>query len=169
MKTESTSNPQPRELIQAGYRYALSLTHHHYDAEDLVQQAWMKCYYRYGKIKNRALLYTTIRNLFFDQCRRGKIISFEPIDEDPDAVGPAPEKAAVGISMDLDLLLAHLRLEEREALYLNAVEGHSAQEISRITGKPRNSILSLIHRARQKLIRLASGNAEQASKENNPK
>ena len=30
------------ELVQAGYRYALSIALHHQDAEDLVQQAWMK-------------------------------------------------------------------------------------------------------------------------------
>jgi len=28
-----------RELLQAAFRYAFSLTHHQYDAEDLVQSA----------------------------------------------------------------------------------------------------------------------------------
>jgi DNA-directed RNA polymerase specialized sigma24 family protein len=31
-----------RELLQAAFRYAFSLTHHQYDAEDLVQSAWLK-------------------------------------------------------------------------------------------------------------------------------
>lgn len=35
---------QIRELLQAGYRYALALTHHHYEAEDLVQEAWMRVF-----------------------------------------------------------------------------------------------------------------------------
>ena len=35
------ADDDPHVLVQAGYRYALALTHHHYDAEDLVQQAWL--------------------------------------------------------------------------------------------------------------------------------
>lgn len=42
---------EERNMVQTGYRYALSLSQHHYDAEDLVQQAWMKCIYKYGKVK----------------------------------------------------------------------------------------------------------------------
>ena len=30
-----------------------ALTHHHYDAEDLVQQAWLKLSHRYGRARNR--------------------------------------------------------------------------------------------------------------------
>ena len=33
---------QLSELLQSGFRYALSLAHHHQDAEDLVQQAWLR-------------------------------------------------------------------------------------------------------------------------------
>lgn len=143
---------KPEPLIQAGYRYALSLTHHHYDAEDLVQQAWMKCHNRYGGVKNRTMLYTTIRHHFYDQCRRGKIVTFESIDDHPEPpTGDhcEPTHAAA----DLDVLLAGLRVEEREALYLNAVEGFTAREIAEQTGTPRNTILSHLHRARHKLAR----------------
>ncbi len=136
------------ELVQIGYRFALSLTHHHYDAEDLVQQAWMKLTHRYGRVKNRSLLFTSIRNLFYDQCRRGKVVTFEPIeDHDP----PRVSGAAAGTSDDLDVLLAGLRAEEREAIYLSAVEGYSAREIGELVGAPRNTVLSLLHRGRQKL------------------
>ncbi|MEO0794380.1 MAG: RNA polymerase sigma factor [Verrucomicrobiota bacterium] len=155
MTHPTNSDQDPREVIQRAYRYALSLTHHHYDAEDLVQQAWMKCHHKYGKVKNRTILYTTIRNLFYDQCRRGKIITFEAIDDEID-FNQSPD-SSIAPGMDLDLLLAHLRVEEREALYLNAVEGHTAQEIAQISGTSRNTVLSLMHRARQKLRRLISG------------
>lgn len=147
---------QLRELLQAGYRYALSLSHHHHDAEDLVQQAWMQCASRYGKPDKRSLLYTTIRNLFYDRCRRGKIVSFEPIPEDTEFPDPSNLENSVGNSRDLDVLLTTLRAEEREALFLNAVEGRTAKEIAEMTGSSRNSILSLIHRARKKLTRLVA-------------
>lgn len=155
-----------RELLQAGYRYALSLTHHHHDAEDLVQQAWMQCAHRYGSPHKRSLLYTTIRNLFYDRCRRGKIVSFEPIPDGFEVSDPAHPENAVGHSRDLDILLATLRSEEREALFLNAVEGRTAQEISQMTGTSRNTILSLIHRARKKLAHLVAGGPSPSA--NNP-
>jgi DNA-directed RNA polymerase specialized sigma24 family protein len=37
-----------RGHLQAGYRYALALTHHHYEAEDLVQEAWLRFWCRSG-------------------------------------------------------------------------------------------------------------------------
>ncbi len=146
-----SKDSDPAFLVQAGYRYALSLTHHHYDAEDLVQQAWMKCQHRYGGVKNRTLLYTTIRHLFYDQCRRGKIVVFESIDGHPEP--QADHSQHTHASADLDVLLAGLRTEEREAIFLNAVEGYTAREIAEQTGSPRNTILSHLHRARHKLAR----------------
>lgn len=47
---------QTKEAIQAGYRYALALTHHHFEAEDLVQEAWMRTLSRYGKLPVRTVL-----------------------------------------------------------------------------------------------------------------
>lgn len=149
-----------RELLQAGFRYALSLSHHHHDAEDLVQQAWMKCANKYGDVKNRTMIYTTIRNLFYDRCRRGKIISFEPIPDGFDTVDSSSGENCVGESGDLEVLLAQLKSNEREALYLNAVEGRTAQEIADLTGSPRNTILSTIHRARKKLAQFVGQGPE---------
>jgi RNA polymerase sigma-70 factor (ECF subfamily) len=45
--------------------------------------------------------------------------------------------------------------EEREALFLHEVEGYSASEISRMIGEPRGTVLSLMHRGRQRLLRMA--------------
>jgi RNA polymerase sigma-70 factor (ECF subfamily) len=51
----------------------------------------------------------------------------------------------------MEALLAGLRTPEREALYLNVVEGYTAKEIGRLTDTSRNTVLSLIHRAKEKL------------------
>ncbi len=64
--------------IQAGYRYALSLTHNNHNAEDIVQEACLKIYKKMGRIENKSLLFVTIRNLFIDRYRREQIIRFEP-------------------------------------------------------------------------------------------
>ncbi len=149
--SDQTQKPQlsDTELVQAGYRYALSIVRHHQDAEDLVQQAWMKLQRAYGGVDGTPVLFRTIRNLFYDQKRRSKIVQFEPLDSTPER----GKSEATGVSMDMELLMEKLRPEEREALYLNVVEGYTASEIANQTGSPRGTILSHIHRARQKLAK----------------
>ncbi len=151
----TTAKPKPRqelsdaELVQAGYRYALSIARHHQDAEDLAQQAWMKLVRAYGKVEGTPVLFRAIRNLFYDQKRRSKIVQFEPLEFHPENGKSEPK----GISLDMELLMSRLRPEESEALFLNVVEGYTASEISEKTGTPRGTILSHIHRARQKLAK----------------
>ena len=139
-----------RELLDHGYCYALSLAHDKDDAADIVQEAFCRLYRKYGKVSSKAVLFTTVRNLFFDRCRRPKLVIY--MDE-LESVEQAPARSASepGTALDLDELLAHLRPEEREALYLNAVKGYSASEIAKLTGQPRNTVLSLMHRSKKKL------------------
>lgn len=148
-----TAAMDERALVQAGFRYALALRHQRQDAEDLVQEACMRLYQRFGCLPDRPLLFTTIRNIHIDQYRREKLVLFEPL---PDLdIGPG---ASADPALEADLTvaaleapLARLRLEEREALYLSAVEEYTASEIAQLTQRSRGTILSLIHRARQKL------------------
>src|SRR5947209_6759184 len=69
------------ERLQKGYRYALALTHHPEDAQDLVHEAWLNLCRRYGQVESNAVLFTAVRNLFVDQCRRKKVVQFESLDE----------------------------------------------------------------------------------------
>ena len=142
------------ETLQAGYRYALSLTHHHYEAEDLVQEAWIRVWRKYGTRSTRALFFAAVRNRFVDGVRRGQVLSFSGLEDDDGAAvtdGRVSGGRSAGASLDMDVLLAYLRPEEREALYLNIVEGFTAKEIGRMTGEPRGTVLSRIQRAREKL------------------
>lgn len=130
-----------REHLQAGYRYALALTHHHYEAEDLVQEAWLRVWRKYGKRSTRGLLLTAVRNRFVDGLRRGRLATFEPV-EGHDLAENRPEGAPPGGATDLDVVLAHLKAEEREAIYLNLVEGQTASEIAALTGTTRGTVLT---------------------------
>lgn len=140
---------EAKEAIQAGYRYGLALTHHHFEAEDLVQEAWMRILSRYGRLPARTVLYTTIRHIFIDRCRRSNIVTFESLEDHAEPTGR--DEDVPGGSLDLDVILAGLRSEEREALYLNAVEGLSAAEIADLTRQPRNTVLSLLHRGKRRI------------------
>ena len=145
---------QFRELAQSGFRYALSLAHHHHDAEDLAQQAWLKLQRNGSSPIVPGPLFKTIRNLFIDSLRRKGIIEFETLSEETLL---AEESASEpGVTGDLDYLLGKLKAGDRELLYLHCVEGYTAQEISDLIGRPRGTILSSINRAKAKLRELAA-------------
>lgn len=151
-----------RELLQSGYRYALSLTGDPGEAEDLAQQGWLRLFKRYGgarrPARKRAMsassMFTTVRRLFIDRYRRDRrvsLVALEDLAEEPrDLPMPSVDK------VDMERLLAGLRSVEREALYLHAVEGYTAAEIAELTGQSRGTVLSLIYRARQKLAQGAA-------------
>lgn len=142
------------ELLQGGYRYALSLSHHKANAEDLVQEACLKLFRRYGEIRSRSLLFVAIRRLYIDRLRQPHLV---PPEELPTLEEPAnPITAENGTSEDLNLLLSQLRPVEREALYLHHVEGYTAQEIADLTGGSRNTVLSLLNRGLRKLQNASS-------------
>lgn len=148
--SEGTERRSPStELLQRGFRYALSLTHHAQDAEDLVQDAWLKLTRNYGEVSSRNVLFVAIRNGFIDLLRRRKGRDFVSIDDlRPEATGTALER---GGAADLETILQQLRPVEREVLYLHHVEGYTAEEVGQITAVPRNTVLSMLSRAMKKL------------------
>jgi RNA polymerase sigma-70 factor (ECF subfamily) len=147
----TTPNPTDAERLQSGYRYALALTHHPEDAQDLVQEAWLNLCRRYGGVESNALLFTAVRNLFVDQCRRKKIVQFESLDQPESPELPPINDDEPGLKGDLEALLAVLRPVERETVFLHYYQGHTAEEIAQLTSQPRGTVLSLLHRAIAKL------------------
>ncbi len=139
------------ELLQSAFRYALALTHHPEDAEDLVHEAWMNLRDSYGGVESRAVLIVSVRNLFIDQCRRRRIVHFESLDDLETCDTPTEDALEPGLQGDLDTLLAVLRPAARETIFLYYHHGYTAEEISQITGQPRNTVLSILRRAIQKV------------------
>ncbi|MEM7133527.1 MAG: RNA polymerase sigma factor [Chloroflexota bacterium] len=139
------------ELLHRGYRYSLSLTHNSEMAQDILQEACLKISRRGGPWNVRYLV-TTIRNTYIDQYRRASKLHFIPLD-DADLVDDIDITLHL-VDPQLELALAQLRDEERELLYLSAVEGYSASEIAKHTKRPRGTILSALHRAKKKLQKL---------------
>ena len=145
-----TDESQLKDLLQRGYRYALSLTHEPDQAEDLVQDAALSISRRGGPW-NMPFLITIIRNRFIDVYRRKKLVPFESLDEvayDTYVDDSLPEP----VDHDhLDAILGGLKPSEREILYLSAVEEYTTAEIAEMTGRPRGTVLSLLHRTKLKL------------------
>ncbi len=139
---------EDRELLQSGFRYALSLTHNEHEAEDLVQDVWLKLYINSNNEKSKPLFFTAIRNLFIDRYRRKNLIAMEQLDENE----VIDEKLPDITNKDIEKCLEKLRPEEREVLFLNGVEEYTAEEIAGITMQSRSTVLSLLSRGKKKFI-----------------
>ncbi len=165
MKQDPRNSPADLEdFLHRGFRYALSLAHDEALAEDLVQDACMKMLGT-GKPWHKGYFFTTIRNRYIDIYRRSKKLDVYSLDEkteterSPYLAVVTDNEADISNADALEKALAQLRTPEREAIYLSAVEGYTAKEISRLTKTPRNTVLSHIHRARHKLAAML-GDAE---------
>jgi len=147
------------DLLQRGFRFAFSLAHDRATAEDLLQEAWLAVLQTRGPWK-RSYLFTTIRNLFIDQWRRRKLVVMEPLQGNEDTRSAAPQEVWVNDPPvcarrdELEAALGRLKPEERNALYLSAVEGYTAREIGEMLSRPRGSVLSMMHRSRKKLRKM---------------
>jgi len=139
------------DLLQGAYRYAMSLSGRHHDAQDLAQQAAFKLIRRYGSLKNRSLVFKTVRNLYIDKYRRTKGKEVVPLHDaelgNLLAFESGPDQ---GDKLDLAHVLSLLDFEERELLYLHYVEGYTAAEIGTLLETSRNTILSRLSRTRKK-------------------
>lgn len=146
------------ELLQHGYRYALSLTHEQMAAEDLLQDAWVAVLQAQGP-RNKQYLFSAIRSRFVNRCKRNNLVVIVPLSEEDGCEAletwvQEEEFPVVGDDCKLEEMLSLLRPVERESLYLSVVEGYTAQEIAQLTLQPRGTVLSLLSRTRQKLRRI---------------
>ena len=151
------------DLSQRCYRFALSLTHNTALAEDLVQDAWVSTLKAKGEWNHR-YLFRAIRTRFIDWLRKHKKISFHEFEkEPPDTSGRYWELALDVKSMEigdenLDRALRRLNPDERNILFLFAVEDYSAAEIASLVERPRGTILSILSRARKKVADIRESN-----------
>ena len=120
------------------YRVAYTYMKNRYDAEDAVQEAFLRL------IRARAWLIRTVSNVCRDQLR-SKSRQHEDLDDHAELA--APEQG------DSALLAAVLALPEkyRIVLYLYGVEGYSVREIAALLRRPPNTIKTRLSRAREML------------------
>ena len=169
-RSSSTAEAVPASFEQEAlaflnrlYAAALRLTRHSADAEDLVQETYLRAFssaHQYQPGTNlRGWLFTILHNTHLNQ-RRDR--ARDPVEADSDAVelasnaadGPAsPEDQLLRATLDADLRDALDQLPEafREAVWLRDVEQFSYDEIARIVQVPIGTVMSRISRGRRQL------------------
>ena len=159
------------EFMPGLYSAALRMTRNRADAEDLVQETYLKAYRSYASFTEgtnlRAWLYRILTNTYINSYRaaqrRPEVADVEDVEDlylykrlagsggsDP---GRSAEDEALERFTDEDVKAALEALPEtfRMAVLLADVEGFSYKEISEITDVPIGTVMSRIHRGRRAL------------------
>ncbi|MGE7417659.1 sigma-70 family RNA polymerase sigma factor [Methylobacterium tarhaniae] len=137
-------------------RYALSLTHHGADADDLVQHTLLKAWeHRRQFVPGSSLpawLFAILRNGFFNGRRKYRLEVADPDGTHAAGLASAAEQEHRATLHDLQGALDRLEPAQREALLLIAVEGLSYEAAAEVIGCPPGTVKSRVSRARDRLV-----------------
>ena len=153
------------------YSAALRMTRNASDAEDLVQETYLKAYRSYASFQEgtnlRAWLYRILTNTYINSYRAAKrrpeVTDVEDVEDlylykrmagsGGVGAGRSAEDEALDTFTDDVVKSALEELPEafRMAVLLADVEGFSYKEISEITDVPIGTVMSRIHRGRKAL------------------
>lgn len=149
-------------LFEPLYNYARWLTHDPIEAEDLVQETYLKGLRGFGGFAQgtnfRAWMYRILRNTFLTSRTGLRAVPPVSIDDDPDhfeqiSVAETPESLffARADSETLRRTIETLPLSFREVLVLSDIENMSYREIAETLSIPIGTVTSRLIRARQKV------------------
>jgi RNA polymerase sigma-70 factor (ECF subfamily) len=154
-------------LVHAGalFRTAYHLAGNRADAEDLTQETYLRAYRGFATFRGgdvRAWLFTILRHVFLDECRRRhRMPPIETVDDDAhrfiaNRVGPwAPSAETEALrrlpSDTVERAFAALPPDWRLVVLLADIEELSYREIASIMEIPLGTVMSRLHRARRRL------------------
>lgn len=153
---------QALEHLDALHNLAVYLTRNGSEAEDLVQETYLRAFrfsHRFQPGTHlKAWMFQILRNTFLTFYRhRGREPAFLDEGELDSGTGTmfhdAPDKdgASVEVQTDLGRALAELTEEFRTVLLLAEVEGLPLEEVAQIMGCPVGTVKSRIFRAKERL------------------
>ncbi len=148
--------------MRAAYNLARWLTRSDQDAEDVVQEAYLRAVRFFGGFRGgdaRAWLLTIVRNTAHTVRQRGREAGAAvPIDEDTpemedESLGPEDLLLQKASGREVREALDALPVEFREVLVLRELEGLSYKEVAEVAQLPIGTVMSRLSRARTRLRR----------------
>ena len=164
----STFEADALASLDSLYRTALRLTHRPADAEDLVQDTYLKAFRAEGQFKPgtnlRAWLFTilhnTARNRARDLAREHTDVDSDLVERTVESAPDSPSRSASPealllrdtLTPELQEAVDALPLTFREAVWLRDVEEFSYAEIAGMLQIPVGTVMSRISRGRRLLF-----------------
>jgi RNA polymerase sigma-70 factor (ECF subfamily) len=146
--------------LGAAYNLARWLTRSDHDADDVVQDAYLRAFRAFSGYRGgdaRTWLLRIVRNTSYTwlRQRRGETVS-ERADElaelpDDDAVDPEAQLIGQADAAGVRTALDTLPVELREAVVLRELEGLSYKEIAEVADVPLGTVMSRLSRGRKYL------------------
>jgi len=145
--------------LDAAYGLARWLLRNDHDAEDAVQEAFLRAYKAFPRFRGgdgKAWLMTIVRNVCFTMLKKSRDHGTdEPFDEEIHQA-PAQTEAREAFrqkanSETLQAALDKLPAEYREMIVLHDLEGLAYKEIAAVIGIPIGTVMSRLSRARARL------------------
>jgi RNA polymerase sigma-70 factor, ECF subfamily len=146
--------------LDAAYNLARWLTRNDHDAQDIVQEAYMRAFRFFDGFRggdSRSWLLTIVRNTCYTWIKQNRAHELTTaFDEDIHSMesdGSNPEMVLLE-NVDNQLLrqaLEELPVEFREIVVLRDLEGLSYKEIARVADLPVGTVMSRLARARKRL------------------
>ena len=139
------------------YHFALKLTNSNEDAQDLVQDTFLRAFRYYDHYKpgtnSRSWLFKLMYNLFINGYRRKQNSPLIELDDErnlnPYYDKPVkPEVFKNSFSDEVMLAFNRLKPELKSALFLRDFEGLKYNEIAKVLNIPVYTVKTRIHRAR---------------------
>ena len=151
------------------YSYALVLTRNHAEAEDLVQETYVRALPAMGRLRTdsntKGWLFTILRNVWLNQLRKWRngpqMIEIEGDDGVANSiVEPSKDSHDLYVSKleaeQVRAAIEELPADFREVILLREYEDLSYQEIASVLDCPVGTVMSRLGRARAKLRVLLS-------------
>jgi len=146
--------------LRAAYNYARWLVRNNHDAEDIVQDSFLKAYKALDTFRGgdaRVWMLAIVRRSALDLLRRnkpGRELNWDEKVREPQDDSPDPEQKLLDQSRGdkLRQAIARLAPEFREALVLREIEGLSYKEIGGVLNVPIGTVMSRLSRARNLLL-----------------
>jgi RNA polymerase sigma-70 factor (ECF subfamily) len=171
MASQATFADTAMEHMSALYSAALRMTRNPADAEDLLQETYLKAYRSFGTFQEgtnlKAWLYRILTNTYINayraKKRRPEQTDVEDVEDlylyhrlgglEAAAAGRSAEEEVLERFTDDDVKSALESLPEnfRMAVLLADVEGFSYKEIAEIMDVPIGTVMSRLHRGRRAL------------------
>lgn len=158
------------EHIDGLYSYALALSRNRTEAEDLVQETYVRAIPAAERLRKesniKSWLFTILRNIWLNQLRKPRVavqMSGMDIDQFLPEFPMTTTKDPLSILLtgfDQDQVrqaILQLPVESREIILLREYEDLSYQEIASTLNCPIGTVMSRLGRARSKLRVLLSG------------